>query len=259
MNLVIPGYQEGRDYTEKPESPSITRDRITRTFYARKSIAESLFRAILSAQGQQDSGMALDASQCSMTSGIYATITLVFTSTAMPYSVGSASNPSYVVDTVGSEHRIEELSGYRYCWNHNLYYLCPDGSTPPDPPAFFLTATDGSDADGQWQWGDDTRPQSNAEGFTWREVGHRTKKADIFLYPETCIHETKTYRSRSEAQAAALRVGQLKAPPKTFGLPSTDSLWLVTKSSVSDSDNTLNTDYQYSPTGWDPDFYGEAN
>ena len=261
MKIAIPGYTEGKDYVETFDSPLMTREKETRKLVARHAVGENLFEAILLMHGQSG----LDASQCSFQAGIYDSLTIVFlrdTSSVIPFTTGNSNNRSYSADANGAEHAIEELEKkYKFCWNHNLYQLVADGSAPAAVPEWAESDKDARHADGVTYLWADAQPSSASDGFGWREVLHRKKKADVFLYPELSVHETSTFRNRASAEAAVAAVGARKVPGKTFGKPNDNKYWLITRSSVSEDGGifTLQTDYQYSPTGWDPDFYATSS
>jgi hypothetical protein len=257
MDIAIPGYTEGVDYVETFDSPQKTKEKITRKIVARHAIGEMLFDTILTMHGQNG----LDASQCSLTSGIYDTLTIVFKQdpeTVITFTTGEkVSAKSYSADANGAEHALEERSNYKMCWNHNLYECVDEGGAPSAVPAWATTATDGTNADGiQYLWSN-AQPSAAPDGKGWKEVLHRTKKSDAFLFPDFVVHETQSFRNKAAAEKAVAAVGTLKAPGETYGRSSAKQYWLITRSSVSDDNGvyTLQTDYQYSFGGWDEDLY----
>ena len=258
MDIAIQGFTEGRDYVETFDSPQITKEKITRKIVAKHLIGESLFNTILNMHGQSG----LDASQCSFQAGIYDTITVVFlrnTSSAISFSSGDkVQNYSYSADANGAEHALEELTGYKMIWNHNLYECVKDGGSITTPIPWWVTqADDERNADGvKYVWAD-SQPTSAPEGYGWREVAHREKKADSFLFPDFVVHEQMYFKDEESAEKAVKRVGKLKAPGKTYGRSDDDKYWLITRSSVSNNNGVyvLQTDYQYAFGGWDEDLY----
>ena len=266
MDLQLFGFTQGVDYFEKPDSPTITRDSRTHVLMVKKSRAEELWNALMNAQGQTDGGLALNTSQCSMKySAAYAEITAVFTAgdNAVPFSWGANTNTEnavYSIDTVGAEHRIEEAALYYFNWNHSLYILWEDSNTgtPGPVPSWWATAQNGKVSNPQYCWGGDEPPQSPKEGYSWRMVQPRQKKADAFLVPESVVHEHRIYRTLSEAKAAVLSAGKRRRPKETFSLNTENKYWLIVRVSVNDKDNSVDIDYQYSPTGWDKDIYNSS-
>lgn len=257
MNIAIQGFTEGTDYVETFDSPQMNREKITRKIIARHDIGEALFNAILELHGQNG----LDASECSYHAGIYDTINVVFKrdpGTVITFTTGDkVSSKSYSADANGAEHALEELSNYKFCWNHNLYECVDEGGATSAVPAWATTATDGTNADGiQYLWAN-AQPSAAPDGKGWKEVLHRTKKADAFLYPDFVVHETQLFRNRAAAEKAVAAVGTLKAPGYTYGKQTANQYWLITRSSVSDNGGvfTLQTDYQYGFGGWDGDLY----
>lgn len=201
----------------------------------------------------------------------FATATMVFTELPdMSTSGGSGGShedgdTEYNFTASSMEKPLEQNSNYRTCWNHTLLAT----SSTAAVPEWWSTAVDLKDADGttyRWEKPDTPIPAG------WVQlkdvyVGPTTagnfvdfRGVESWIYPAPVLQVTKYYRSRADAEAQLLAVGNRKNPPHSGPYKSGALYWLVTLSTVNRSGKywVCLTEYTYADRGWNTAIYAEA-
>ena len=189
----------------------------------------------------------------------YAEITLVFDQQNVQGLVigsGTASNrydPVYSLSDATEERPIEQHPGFTCSRAYNLYELVVLGGTASALPAWAATDTNPAAIHDGYLWSR-TQPSSPDAEHEYIPVQPATDfGVDTYLIPRPVVTSTIYYKSRSILSSDLVAVGALKAPGETYGLPSTQSCWLVTSCNVQEASDTLlavTTTYQYAAEGY---------
>lgn len=209
-----------------------------------------------------DLGGYLQPGKCSVSSGHFDTVTLVFSSadsvTTYP-GTGERIKTTFGVTSNMLEKPLAQHKNYLYCWDHNLYLWVRNGQSVSDhiPPFVEVDKTDASADNETYAWGVSTPAARNNDGG-WRCI-YPMKKPGIaaYLFPAVVVQKREFFRSEKGMEEALRKRGVIEKPEKFAHLAAD---WLVTDCSPDlsgDDDWICLTEY----TGadhWDRDLYEEA-
>jgi hypothetical protein len=149
------------------------------------------------------------------------------------------------------EEPLENHPDYLTKWTYALYQRV--GGTSSNPPAWYATATDLSDADGvEYLWSKDN------PGDRWTLVYDREKQADVYNRPAPVVTSYYYHSSKATAEGQLRAVATISAPPDDFGY--TGLQWLVMSSRLSWNGRKyeVETRRQGAPA-WDTDIYATGS
>lgn len=248
-----------------PNSPVYREDGITYTFRCKKGTGGEAFRSL-----QHGNAYAfpfgtgyLDKKRSSVTSDeCYDTVTIALCDTQPDGAMisgnpNSAPDTEYVRSTTAMEKPLEMHKNYRTNWNYDLYCYVPTGGQQEEPPAWWETAKDLTDADGlKWAW-DKSRPPKDEKGHWELCIQRRKPGVESYYYTATTITETLYTRNKKTAYKKVNNVNVLKAPAETYGLPADAEKWYISSSSIQYQNKywCIVTEFIYADNGWDEDIY----
>lgn len=192
-------------------------------------------------------------------SGFFDTVTLVFSST---FSVGTAGSgdkikTTYTPGSAMIEKPLEDHPSYKTCWNYNLFaWEGLDGSGPGVSPAWALTSTTIEDANGRdYKWAKD-QPASDPEKGSWKCILPRTKRAEVYIYPQTLVFKREYFKTEAGAEGALRKRGVRETPGRFSNMAAE---WLVTDCKISREGKYFVCETEYSGADkWDHDIYPAA-
>ena len=194
----------------------------------------------------------------------YAELTLVFDRQnvqGLSPTSGSTTryDPVYSLGIQNEERPIEQHPNFRCAWAYNLYELVALGGSPTTPlPAWAATDTNPNAIHAGYLWSR-TPPAPPDSEHEYVQVQAATKPGrDAYLISRPTVTSVIYYKTRAIQNSDILNGGKLKAPPKTYIYPNTQTCWLVQPSGVAEATDELmavTTIYIYNAEGWDTDIY----
>lgn len=253
--------------TEHPSSPQITRESTGNKVYIRRFqyARDYAWEAEMPAIGSFDVTYGyFRGYRSSFPNPAYVIAELVYDSEGTIVNFApSDGDTEYWAQTRTDETPIEFHPNYRTSWNYNVYYSATNNGVnnitiadfPGNPggAASWLNATDAGGLRNSrlWRW------DKGDPGIDWVLIEPKLKPGlEFYLRPQRVVFRRDYFRDQADANNALKSVGNLLAPGETFGLGTTNTLWLVTASDTQYDGKywVTETEYLYSAT-WDGDIY----
>ena len=203
----------------------------------------------------------IQPSKCSVDSGHFDTVTLVFSSKMGGGGSGQSGDKVKTTYTVASamyEKPLAEHPNYRMFWDNGLWQWVPKGEEPPHiSPAWAIDATTPVEATGEVYLWSSTLPASKSGDGAWVCILPPDKPGvTTWLYPGVIVYKKEYFRSESGMEGALRKRGVREAPGKYAHLAAD---WLVTDCSPEfDKDYFICTTEYTGAEKWDPDIYPEG-
>ena len=203
----------------------------------------------------------IQPSKCSVESGHFDTVTLVFAARdpAMPHlEPGERVKTTYTVASAMYEKPLSDHPNYRMFWDNGLWQWIPKGGEPPNmSPVWAIEATTSEEATGEvYLWSPTLPASKNGDGAWVRILAPDKPGKTTYLYPGVIVYKREYFRSSSGMEAALRRRAVREAPGKYAHLAAD---WLVTDCSPEfDKDYFICTTEYTGADRWDPDIYPEG-
>lgn len=203
------------------------------------------------------------ADRCSVRSGHFDTVTLVFSS-KQDFGGGGSSQSgdkvktTYTVASAMYEKALRDHPNYRMFWDNGLWQWVPKDAAPPNTsPTWAIDATTPAEATGEVYLWSPTLPASKSSEGAWVCILPPDKSGmTTWLYPGVIVYKREYFRSESGMEGALRRRGVREAPGKYAHLAAD---WLVTDCCPEfEKDYFICTTEYTGADRWDTDIYPEG-